>query len=539
MPENKPIATPLENEPLAEPIGDDAPGPRKDNAGGVVPQPQRGRRLAVRAGLPLVLFVMAAVPRLWQIGRESYWYDEVVTVEVARSAQVIATLKTMDASRAPLHPLLLHVWISWFGEGEGATRSLSALFGLVTVAVVFAIGWKIGGWSAGCWAMTFAALSPLLVQYDRETRMYSLLTMLTCLAWWNLLGFRDSASWVRCSLQSVLLALIAYAHPLGLLMIAGLGAGWLADWRRTQLGLGRWVAIHVVPALMLAPWIGNYLDHPPEFLSEARSLRFLIGMPIGFTGGNSGTMLVFAIPIALALVPVAIPKFARGSRGGGWPIVCWLFVAPVLLFVGSLIGPGLFGPSRYNVYVAPAYFVLIGVGLGSLRIGPSLALGGFLIVWTSLPSVTDLVQRRAKADWRSAAVWLTKNSPSSRVIVVSPDLVGDREAAVARFYVGDAVEPAPVNLAALNTQFRKEAQNMGPIFYSVSLRDGSPVGLLPRTLQENRVGDIRNRSRSRSRIIKHHDFSRNLRLIEVSSYKFEFGGFIMGMPSDEDDPFNF
>jgi len=513
LPENKPIAAPLENEPLAEPIGDDAPGPRKDNAGDAVPQPQRGWWRTDRIALPVLLLIAAAVPRFWQIGRESYWYDEVVTVEVARSSQVIATLKTMDASRAPLHPLILHVWISWFGEAEGATRTLSALFGLVTVAVVFAIGRKIGGSSAGCWAMAFAAMSPLLVQYDRETRMYSLLSLLTCLAWWNLLGFRDSASWVRCSLQSVLMALIAYTHPLGLLMIAGLGAGGLADWRRTCLGLGRWVAIHVVTAAMIAPWIGYYFDHSPEFLSARPTLRVLTGMPIGFTGGDSRSLIAFAFLVALALAPWRIPGLADRPPVGSWSMAWWLALPPAILFAYSLVRDPLFGPARYNVYCAPAFLVLVGCGISRLRPFTAALAGCLLIVLASLQSVRTTIQAEGKADWRAAGAWLESNAPDSLVIVVPPVSGPNRELTVARYYLGNRASGLPADGPASEKEFRELP--LGRTFYSTSLRDGLPMGFLPVKARVENVEIISEGNREVSHSTYNHDF-RGLRLTEIS-----------------------
>lgn len=455
----------------------------------------------------MVLMVAAAIPRFWQNGRESYWYDEVVTVKVARSSDVIGDLKRWDASRAPLHPLILHAWIVLLGDGEGRTRTLSALCGIGTVAMVFLIGRQIGGWGAGVWGMAFAAASPLLVEYDRETRMYSLLTLLTCLAWWNLLSFRQSTSWPRCMLQSVLLAFLAYAHPLGLLMIVGLGMGWLVDRARSRLDLGRWMAIQAVAALLILPWIGNYLDHPPEFVSDARALRFLIGMPIGFTGGTSRSLLIFLGLILGGGVSRSIPGLVRASEGSVWPIVAWFMVAPAMLFTYSQFGASLFGPARYNVFVAPAYFVLIGRGLSRLRLPMGLIVGGSLLGVLSLPSLDAVIQSRSKADWRAASDWLIVNAPGSHLIVVSPDTSDEREVLVARFYLRGLVEVSALNRAEPDRQLI--ALKSEKAFYSVSLRGEKVIGDLPPLLLKH--------STSRDvRTIQYRNFSGTLRLIELS-----------------------
>ena len=45
----------------------------------------------------------------------------------------------MDGS-PPLYYMLLHVWMSWFGNGEAATHWLSMLFAALTVPVGYWAG---------------------------------------------------------------------------------------------------------------------------------------------------------------------------------------------------------------------------------------------------------------------------------------------------------------------------------------------------------------------------------------------------------------
>ena len=69
-----------------------------------------------------------------------------------------------------------------------------------------------------------------------------------------------------------MLATLALAGLIGLRACFG-------SWRR-------WLAVHLAAAALVAPWVPRYLDHPAEFLSGPLPLRFLLGTPIGFIGGN-------------------------------------------------------------------------------------------------------------------------------------------------------------------------------------------------------------------------------------------------------------
>src|SRR5262249_5703163 len=151
----------------------------------------------------------------------------------------------------------------------------------------------------------------------------AMLTMFSSLAWWNLLRFRDASSIPRMLLQASLQIALVYTHPLGLLMLVALGLGWLVDYQINKLRFRSWIAIQVVTALACAPWIANYFDHKPEFLTHNQSLKFLLGMPIGFTGGNSRTLMVLAAVILAGLVPFRIRGLTRNraeAPQSAWPI---------------------------------------------------------------------------------------------------------------------------------------------------------------------------------------------------------------------------
>jgi uncharacterized membrane protein len=123
---------------------------------------------------------------VYELGRLSLWFDEVVTMRQARApglGALLTELRTGDAARAPLHPMVLSVWLRVFGPTDAAGRGFSVVCGVLTVALMAWIGRLAFERRTGLWAALLGAVSPLLVQYSRETRMYAWLTLLTCAAW--------------------------------------------------------------------------------------------------------------------------------------------------------------------------------------------------------------------------------------------------------------------------------------------------------------------------------------------------------------------
>ncbi len=148
---------------------------------------QVGQLAAVRAGPWTVgewaglalLTALAALPRFVDLDRCSLWTDEFIT----RGAAVVPRL--WDAG----HPIVIHNhppgwgWVVWLwtrlaGDGENGLRSLSALCGTLTPAVVWIVARRAvsrpGAWLAATWI----AIWPLHVHYSRQAEVYAFYALL-------------------------------------------------------------------------------------------------------------------------------------------------------------------------------------------------------------------------------------------------------------------------------------------------------------------------------------------------------------------------
>src|SRR5215211_1191285 len=143
---------------------------------------QRATGLFSRHALAL-LILLGGLVRFATLGAQDFWLDELVTVQVIGQGP-IDLLKSVAAgeSNPGLYYLLAGGWEHVFGEGEFALRSLSALFGTATIPAVYAATAALSNRRAGLVAAALTATSPLLVWYSQEARNYSLLVLLSALA---------------------------------------------------------------------------------------------------------------------------------------------------------------------------------------------------------------------------------------------------------------------------------------------------------------------------------------------------------------------
>jgi 4-amino-4-deoxy-L-arabinose transferase-like glycosyltransferase len=381
-----------------------------------------------------IIVLVAAGLRFWGLDTTSLWYDEVVTMRVARTAgfaALVERLDQIDGTRAPLHPLILQAWLRVFGPSDLAGRSLSALCGLGTVAVIYLLGRMAFDDMTGRWAAWLAAVCPPLVYYSQEARMYAWLVLLSCASWLVFLSFRRTAKPAQCLIYWLLLTSLVYSHPLGLFMVAALGLSYVLIGPYLRVTLRVWLTIQAAVIVSIMPWLGRYVDHGTDYPMQRHSIRFLVAVPIEYIGGNS---VVLVICLAIIMFGVLARKPA-----GSWPrlavshptenlvFITWATVPPLLMFLYSYFAQPIFGPPRYHLFIAPAYLILLAHGLSQMPTAVRWPLVAAALVLSLV--LLQNYQQALKADWRGLADWLKRHesqagagdSPSElSTIVVHP-----------------------------------------------------------------------------------------------------------------------
>ncbi len=188
---------------------------------------------------------MGAGLRIFQIGEKGMWLDEAFSVWLARQplGQMSAWLVRID-QHPPLYYTLLHFWL-YLGDTAGLVRLLSALLGTLTIPVLYLLGRRLLGPSAGLLAALILALSPFHVRFAQETRMYTLLAL--------------SASLAMLALVYLLTDPRAADRPIGSQLIAVYHA-----WRRRQRG-----------SLVAAPTRWRWLS-PGEIRTDLAWLAYIL-----------------------------------------------------------------------------------------------------------------------------------------------------------------------------------------------------------------------------------------------------------------------
>ena len=97
----------------------------------------------------------------------------------------------------PLYYLLLHYWIAHYGDTPYDVRLLSALFGTVTIPIIYLIGKRMSGVVVGLAAAVILAFSLFNIYFAQETRMYTFLMFNAAVAIYALVRLLTDSRSVR------------------------------------------------------------------------------------------------------------------------------------------------------------------------------------------------------------------------------------------------------------------------------------------------------------------------------------------------------
>jgi mannosyltransferase len=357
------------------------------------------------AGVLLGLLAVSFYLRTNSLG-ESLWMDEGLSIGIASQPVLdIPSVLRVDGS-PPLYYMALAIWMDLVGNGPAETQGLSVAVGLLAVPGGLWAGWSLFGRRAGLMCAALCAVNPFLTAYAQETRMYSLMLVLSLLAAAAFLHVFAFGRRRYLPLFAVLLALMLYTHNWGLFLAAGLVCALAPCWYVSEVRSSFWKDALIgfgFAGLLYVPWLPTLLHqiqhtgapwlNPPNFGAPIQITRSLLG------GGTPTVALLLAGGSGLAAVIArrVEDKERTAVLAGALTVlatlaVAWLFSqfspAWTTRYLGVLLGP-----------------MLLVAALGLARAGNLglVALVVILGIW-AIPRSYGLENKSNASDLRNAVV---------------------------------------------------------------------------------------------------------------------------------------
>ncbi|MDX6665949.1 MAG: mannosyltransferase [Solirubrobacteraceae bacterium] len=321
------------------------------------------------AGGILVLLVVSLLLRTTAIhGR--YWIDEGLSVGIAGHplADIPGLLRQDGAP--PLYYLLLGVWTRIFGDGEARTHALSLGFALLTIPVGFAAARALFSERAAWFAAVVAAVLPFLSYYSQETRMYTLVVLLSMIVMTTfvLVFIQGRRRWLAGFVASG--AMLLYTHNWGLFLLAASFLALVPLLRSRTVPLRDVLIGYGAIALLYLPWLPTLMyqaahtgapwSNSPSLLDLPGGLADLVGgsgpgvalllvggsgllalwairsEPLGPRTQQAATVSVIGVTIVLGIALA----FVASQISPGWTLRYFAaFVGPLILLAGGVLAP--------------------------------------------------------------------------------------------------------------------------------------------------------------------------------------------------------
>lgn len=416
-------------------------------------------------GLVCILLFGAAI-RAAGLGVESVWFDEAISVRFASQPVRELLRSTAADTHPPLYYLMLKAWIGLFGAGEIAARSLSTLWSLIGIVLIYCAGRRAASAGnenkTGLLAAFMLAVNPLDVAFAQEIRMYEpamALGLASTILLGGLLSGNQAAGpsgramAARFVIYALLVTCMIYTHPATVLIAVAQGIAALPILlRRKQHAKA---LFYLLSALFCAacfyPWIlyvHNFRD--ADYFYIRTNLTAWMPVPRAadvyklladeFVWGHttldasrasiprlaSLRPLLAFLSAACVLAPIAAFGLCMAGRRRvlRWrPLLyyMWMTMAPVMLcFAVSRFWQPIYYRPRFSVFVLPCYIVVCAALFGAisknrLRLLPPVIFAAVTFFGTLLQTAS-----RDKKDIRSAARYCAATLPEGARLVFAP-----------------------------------------------------------------------------------------------------------------------
>jgi hypothetical protein len=296
------------------------------------------------------------------------------------AAEVIARQPSLNPGELLIHDLMLHGWIALFGSSMIAMRSLSAMFGIFSILLVYLVVFELFEQSAlthddvrivaGLSALVFA-VNLVTIKYSREARMYPLM-LAAILAQVTMFlralrigGFANYAA-------VVILTALAIASNFAASLIPAAEGLWLvyviarAGWRPGSATARRAWAIAIALAaagLVLVPKLFSSLHAASAGNVGGWRKAPAFYEPFALFNKATGS---FAFPI-LAILAIwgVIRGWQRGARDSIAFALLWMWAPPLMMVVASYAIAPVF-VERYALSCFVPFFILVALGIFEL-----------------------------------------------------------------------------------------------------------------------------------------------------------------------------
>ena len=417
-----------------------------------------------------LVFLLGLSLRLYDLGAESYWIDEITTIiEGKQNTGELLISGRLD--QPPGYYLPFHAWIQMFGTSEVSTRSFSILAGLGSVVLIYWIGQELFHEAVGLISAFMMVISEYQIYYSQIARFYSFFVLTTLFSFLFFILALERKKLIHFAFYTGTSIIMFYGHPYGIFILLAQNLFFTLQIKKYKDLLSAWLLCQVLIMLAFAPYFYplifgengireaaalNSGKYPaPSLLDPLRTVyRFIL--PARRERPWESILATYA----LAGVWLALGTWVYTLRKGKSKfkaeisrsvvnlqempnlgsklllISCWL-LSPILVpFILSIVIVPIY-TDRYTISAAPALYLLLALGIFGLRKIMPLAISLGVLAIMSLSGLHYYYVTDVNAQWKEVALYIEGNSSPGEMIVFAPNMgLGIQQKTFSWYYRG-------------------------------------------------------------------------------------------------------
>ena len=376
----------------------------------------------------IVLTIVGFFLRFYNLGFNSLWLDEAATnVFASKSLSGIWTATASGEFNPPLFYWIEHLMLT-LGNNEVVLRFVPALLGVLTIPLIYFAGKEFMDRNVGIIAAAAFTVSPFLIFYSQEARVYSMMLFFITFAmifYFRALKINDLKNWVEFGTLS---ALAFWSHFYAFVIIAALVLyavmTQIVDARKNIQNLKMIAASVGLFTILCFPLIVMAIQLFASRTSSAPAFG-IQGLSIiseTFRQLSGFSVIVMVLFGFLFLVGIAQAFYTDKNKG------IFLIILTILTFVISFI-------LSYKMPMVPRYLIFFNtiffIGIATSYkmfynlINSRMVVYGFIafLVIVSAPVLANYYSGYSKDDWRGFSGHLQQITKPGDIVVTIPGYV--------------------------------------------------------------------------------------------------------------------
>lgn len=354
--------------------------------------------------LSLSTFILlGAFLRFHHIGLRTFWLDEAASTNLIKYNFSDLWRETAIQDSSPAYIYLVKIWTGIFGNSEISVRSISAIFGLLSIVAIYYLGRFLFNRRAGLWAAFLLAINYFSVFYSIQARPYSMAIFLSIFSYYLFVKLLKNSRSIPISILYITATTIGiYTHIWFFLILGSQILGWLANYFGKKTSM--FFVLNFVPIIILSfPWASALLRFGNNRGIESYGRPDFGALGETFHYFMFGSVLVFLVISIVALLSrfVELKKEKRDGesrfqlvekQGSSEWNPNYFYVAVYL--VAPLMAAWLFSQfvpiyvtGRHEAVVLPAFLLLVAAFWSNIENKKIIAAAGVVLVLLAVQSV--------------------------------------------------------------------------------------------------------------------------------------------------------